>query len=151
MKTLVLAAGLLAMLLPAVEHLGSSQFEISLMGPAWAEGAPPDEVLRVRCGGFRLDGRVSVRATLVLQGTGVLDRFLLRVGTDADGDRVIESDEWVVEGEATVRESAGVTTATLGPVLASTDGHVYSLEQHYSDGRSMANQHFVDASYSVAD
>ncbi len=29
MKTLVLVAGLLAMLLPAVEHLGSSEFGIS--------------------------------------------------------------------------------------------------------------------------
>ncbi len=152
MKTAaLLIAASLATLLPALEFWGACGFEISMTGPAWVEGQPPDEALQVRCGGFRLDGRVSVRATLTLQGTGILDSLQLRIGTDADGDRVIGPGEWAIAATATVREQGGVTTATIGPVLVSTEGHVYSLEQRYSDGHAMANMHFIDSSYTVAD
>jgi hypothetical protein len=155
---LVLAASVAALVacMPGAELLVPRTIRITVSGDlgtrdAPAPPGPPHEVLVVERGMLRPNLEVPVRATLTIEDVGVLRSLRLKVGTDRDGDHVIEDGEWDTVASGDVREEGGVTTATLGPVGVGIRGHVYRLEQDRVDEGVVWNEHIVDAAYTTSD
>lgn len=124
------------------------------LGRNWTCGGPattPEETLVIERGALQLDLEVSLEATLTLQLAGVLNSFKLKVGTDADGDKVIESNEWVTVEVGEIEVSGGVTTATIGPVDVGIDGDVYRFEQSRSDEGTVWEEWLPNSEYTTED